>query len=238
MIKNTYTVTALSIFLIAIAVTSSTLLSRRRYAHTRPFTLMIDPAGDAKHAGRIIGDSFERGVTLQFAEALKSLINEKLDNIRVVLTRFPGETLEPLQNASFANRLGSDFYFSIHCHQTSKRTITLDTYHLSNNPITDLWERRTTGPSLVNYDEAHLKNARLSKNCCQTFLSSFETETNGKSFHLNGPIGLPFKPLVSVMAPAISIDVGLRNKEDWKHLVQPIADSLAKVLSELSRDMQ
>lgn len=38
------------------------------------FTLMIDPAGDAKHAGRVIEDSFERGITLQCAEKLKKML--------------------------------------------------------------------------------------------------------------------------------------------------------------------
>ncbi len=38
------------------------------------FTIMIDPAGDAKHTGRLIGDTLERGISLQCAEQLKTAL--------------------------------------------------------------------------------------------------------------------------------------------------------------------
>ena len=38
-------------------------------------TLMINPAGDAQNAGRIVGDCYERGLTLQFAEKLQKVID-------------------------------------------------------------------------------------------------------------------------------------------------------------------
>ena len=41
------------------------------------FTIMIDPAGDAKNTGRQIDDTLERAVTLQFAQKLKSEIENK-----------------------------------------------------------------------------------------------------------------------------------------------------------------
>ena len=66
---------------------------------------MLDPAGDAQNPGRTIDDNFERGITLQFAEKLKEMLQEKFPTIRVVLSRTPGESLQPLQNANFANRL-------------------------------------------------------------------------------------------------------------------------------------
>ena len=76
-----------------------------------------------KDAGRIVNDSFERGLTLQFAQELKKELELNFNNIRVVLTRIPGETLESLQNANFANRLNVDFYLSIHFY-SEKRTFT------------------------------------------------------------------------------------------------------------------
>src|SRR3972149_4092399 len=79
----------------------------------RPFTIMIDPAGDAKRAGRMLEDNFERGITLSCANCLKHDLEKKYTNVRVILSRFPGETLESMQNANFANRLQVDFYISI-----------------------------------------------------------------------------------------------------------------------------
>ena len=71
---------------------------------------MLDPAGDAQYPGRIIDDSFERGITLQCVEELQRAITRQFPHVRVVLTRFPGETCQPLQNAHFANRLDVDLY--------------------------------------------------------------------------------------------------------------------------------
>src|SRR5579859_5868722 len=72
----------------------------------KPFSIMLDPAGDAQITGRIIDDSYERGITLQLCEDIKKQLEaDHPKNTRIVLTRFPGETIDPLQNANFANRL-------------------------------------------------------------------------------------------------------------------------------------
>ena len=42
---------------------------------------MIDPSGDAKHTGRVIQDTFERGITLQCAEALKKELNSAMTGV-------------------------------------------------------------------------------------------------------------------------------------------------------------
>ena len=74
------------------------------------FTVMIDPAGDAKDPGRVIDDTYERSLTMQFAEELKSVLEKNNRGLRVIFTRFPGEALESLQNVSFSNRLSVDLY--------------------------------------------------------------------------------------------------------------------------------
>src|SRR5271156_6610097 len=94
-----------------------------------PFTLMLDPAGDAQNPGRIIEDSFERGITLQCMQELQAVIAQRFPRIRVVVTRSPGETRQPLQNANFANRLDVDLYISIHCYPESKPKSQLYLYY-------------------------------------------------------------------------------------------------------------
>jgi len=90
--------------------------------------IMLDPAGDAQYAGRRIDDSFERGLTLRCAEQLKQRLEQLFPQIHVVLTRLPGETVQPLQNANFANRLSVDLYLSIHFyHETATKPELLST---------------------------------------------------------------------------------------------------------------
>ena len=94
-------------------VLTCTLLLLARSVQSR-FSIMLDPAGDAKHTGRQIDDNLERGISLQFTEKLKQTLEKQHPEIHVVLSRFPGETIYHLQNANFANRLEVDFYLSIH----------------------------------------------------------------------------------------------------------------------------
>lgn len=77
------------------------------------FTLMIDPTGDGAYAGREIQDSFERGITLQCAQELKKQLTDHFANIRVILTRAAGETIQPMHNALFSNRLQAQLYLRI-----------------------------------------------------------------------------------------------------------------------------
>src|SRR3990172_8684717 len=101
------------LFIVSGLLSTNLLLARPHVAQPRAFTIMLDPAGDAKNPGRKLDDSFERGITLQFSETLKQKLESLFPSIRVVLTRLPGETVQLLQNANFANRLDVNFYLSI-----------------------------------------------------------------------------------------------------------------------------
>ena len=65
-------------------------------------TLIFDPAGDAKHPGRLIGSdsevqTFERTATLYLARQIKehiALLNKKTI---VLFSRLPGEYKDPIE---------------------------------------------------------------------------------------------------------------------------------------------
>ena len=44
-------------------------------------------------------------------------------------------------------------------------------------------------------------------------------------------IGIPFKPLVGIRAPALGIEIGLKNKDDWERFVQPVMQALVSLSS-------
>src|SRR3989339_258513 len=121
------------------------------------FTIMIDPAGDAKHTGRLVQDTLERGISLQCAEELKKVIMQKHTNIRVILTRVPGETIQPLQNASFANRLNIDLYLSIYFYEEQHTPAYITLYHYIENPIVDYWYK-PINLCFYQANQAHLTN--------------------------------------------------------------------------------
>ena len=223
--KNVFFVFLLSL-LINFLTIKSVFSSRLQ---TRPLTIMIDPVGDAKHTGRIIDDTFERGLTLQCAEQIKKELENNQEKIRVVLTRFPGETLEPLQNANFANRLGCDIYISISFYQEKEEKSRVYFYHYISYK-TDIWQKKISDLKLYSYDKAHLPYINSSLKFGQSFEKILNNKKNRALFSYKGFFGLPFKTLAGIKAPAIAIEMGLIKKDDWKMFVNPIIYAIESTL--------
>lgn len=207
-----------------------------------PFTLMLDPAGDARTPGRTINQHMERGITLQIAEAIKKEIEQHISSDpyeadysqpkpwrRVVLTRVPGESIAPLHNAVFANRLDADLYISIHCFHATGSQAPVSIYHYLANPVTDLWST-PKGLALYPYDQAHLYQVHRSKSAAEK-LKGFLA--GSKIGDVRGVYGFPFKPLVGIKVPAVAIEIGLRNKDEWARYAKAIADSVLELIPSL-----
>lgn len=193
-------------------------------------TIMLDPSGDAKNTGRIIDDTFERGLTLQYAQELQKQLEAQLPATRIILTRFPGESLEPLQNATFANRLNTDLYISINFYQETKNISQLFLYYCMYNPITDFWKKKNDTLNFYPYNQAHrsaLDTSYYYANVLEKQLPAFS-----KSSHavINAKMGIPFAPLIGVQAPAIGIEIGLIQKNDWHNFIAPVAHEILRII--------
>ena len=193
------------------------------------FTLMLDPAGDAKNPGRKLDDSFERGITLQFAEQLKHELELLFPSIRIVLTRLPGETLQPLQNANFANRLDVDFYLSIHFYQERETKPNLYLYHFSYN---DEFITRWFDLAFYPFDKAHLCNKQITCNWGSMMNATLSSDTYKKQFDCKGLYKLPFWPLIGIKAPAIALEAGLKNNQDWHTYIEPLVSALKPIIQQ------
>jgi len=199
-----------------------------RPSEAKTFTIMLDPAGDAQNTGRQIDDYLERGITLQFAEKLKPELENKFDNIRVVLTRFPGESIEHLQNANFANRLDVDFYLSIHFYKETEVKPRAYVYTFCRH---DDFATRRSALYFYPYDQAHLINREQTKKCANIIKDVFLGDTYKKKFEFCGLCNVPFKPLLAVKAPAVGIEIGLRKKEDWQNYLNVFVDCIENIIA-------
>jgi len=195
-------------------------------AHEDVFSIMIDPSGDAKTTGRTIDDSFERGLTLQCAQKLKEVL-ERHNNVRVILTRFAGETVEPLQNAHFANRLDVDLFVSLNFYTetAAKPTIYLYTFSYGNEPYTV-----PSDALFYNYDSAHWPYAQTTKTWAACIQQELQESRYHKLFDCKGVYKLPFKPLIGIKAPALGIEIGLKNSKDWHNCVDALVSSLEALI--------
>jgi N-acetylmuramoyl-L-alanine amidase len=188
---------------------------------------MLDPAGDANYTGRKLDDSFERGITYQFAQELKKELESHHPNLQIVLSREPGQSIKPLQNANFANRLDVDCFISIHCYAETaiKPHLYLYTYSDGDNFIT-----KTFDLAFYSYDKAYLLNTQTTNAYANKIATTLNQEQYKQQFECTAIAQLPFKPLVGIKAPAIGIEMGLKSKEDWHNFIVPIATSIESIL--------
>lgn len=194
-----------------------------------PLTILLDPAGDARSPGRVIEDTFERGITLQFAQALKEALEKELPGSRIILTRFPGETIEPLQNAAFSNRLHADLYCGFSFYQHPKPASQVYTYFYLRQPTTDFWRKKADELTFVPYTEAYLGVLPHTAPLVTKYTKAVEQQA--QSAQVYPAVGLPCKPLIGIASVALYTEIGIHEKDDWKHLVEPIKNSILGLIS-------
>lgn len=195
-----------------------------------PVTIMLDPAGDARMAGRVIGDTFERGLTFQCVESIKDYLESHNKNLRVLITRLPGEVVEPLQNAVFANRLKADLYISVHMYQAKQNTLDLNFYYYAlaaggrQLDITNCSSEDRL--SLKPYNESS-QLYQVASNCSALTLEQFISQTfKNERRSVKKSLGFPAKPLTGIMAPAVFIEIGLHDKDDGALIAEYMAHAI------------
>lgn len=194
------------------------------------FSIMIEPAGDAKHAGRSIDDNFERGITLQCAEELKKMMEQLYPGVRIILSRFPGETLEPLQNAHFANRLAVDLYVSLHFFYENEEKPRLHIYQFCYHPITDFWKQTIDLKSFIPFDQAHKLYINRSQKYATIMHKTLSNQKHHTFFDTFGVHALPFKPLIGITVPALALEASLSKKDGWHVYLEPMVESLKNII--------
>ena len=188
-------------------------------------TIMIDPAGDAKRTGRIIGDSFERAITLEIAQALKTALTMQM-GCSVILTRSAGELVAPLQNAQFSNRLPIDLYLNLNC-AASSGPVSIYVYHFSYGepfiqPVQPL--------SFIPIDTAHHCAFYTTSSIAKQVVRSLQ-QAHAKQFHTHGPYHLPLVSLKGIKAPALGIELLLSEHHDWRPLIAPLVQAITQAIA-------
>jgi N-acetylmuramoyl-L-alanine amidase len=210
-------------------VVVSTLWVHALYeSHHAQRIVVLDPAGDAKRTGRRIGDNFERGLTLQCAEKIKELIERSAPYIKIVVTRMPGDIVYDLQNASLANRINADLFINLNFYYTQETKPTLFLYQFSYG---NDFAHHNPGLALHTYDQAYKINKSITDEIAQVFKKSLLQQQYQSLFTVAGVYSLPIKPLIGIVAPSLTLEAGLKNKELWVNYCEAIAQSIIAVFS-------
>ena len=216
-------------FFIILFIAIPATYTMRHHVHKKEFVLILDPAGDAKKTGRAIGDSFERGLTLQYAEKIKDLIERQLPHVKIIITRLPGDIVYDLQNASLANRINADLFISINFYLSADTKPTLFLYQFSYG---NDFAPHQSGLSLNTYDQAYKTNKVATDEMLKLFTKHLMRNNYKNIFTLSGPHSLPVKPLIGITTPSIAIEAGLKNKESWHMFIDPLVTAIVSAIEQ------
>ncbi len=196
------------------------------FFNTLPWNIIINTAGDAKYAGRTIGgDYFERGISLQYGEQLKKALEQQCPSVRVMLTRMPGEMVEPLHNAHLANRLCPDLYISLHFFQEQEARGSVFIYYALYNPVTDFWYKPSSELHFLPYNHAHQLSLASSKYYAQHLAGHLRAELSA-TITVHRALGIPFRPLIGIAVPAVALEIGIQKKTDSDLYIQPLTNAI------------
>ncbi len=188
-------------------------------------TIMIDPAGDAKRTERIIGDSFERAITLEMAQALKAALVLQMP-CSVIITRSAGELVQPLQNAQFSNRLPIDLYLNLNCAATTG-PVSVYVYHFSYG---EPFIQSVQSLSFIPIETAHHFAFNKTSSIATQVVHSLQ-QAHSRQFHTYGPYQIPLIPLKGIKAPALSIEFLISEHHDWRPLITPLVQAITQAIS-------
>lgn len=187
------------------------------------FLLVIEPAGTLQNPGRKLSDSFERGPTLQCAEALKKKLEES-SSIEVILTRTAGSNNTQEQNAQIANRLQADLYLHLSFFHESevKPRLFLYTFSYDNDfPI------KGDDFFLCPYDKAHC----LSLTQTNSYAHSLHNNLLASPYAVQPIMHIPYAPLKGITSPAIALEIGLNTTRDWRECIPFITQSITDLIT-------
>ncbi|HSC25519.1 MAG TPA: hypothetical protein VLB80_04890 [Candidatus Babeliales bacterium] len=190
--------------------------------------IVLDPFGDVRHTGRCIGDGFERGLTLQCAEKIKSLIEKRDPYTTVIITRMPGDTVYELQNATLANRNNVDLFINLNFYYTEDAKPTIYIYQFSYG---NDFMRCQQGLIVHSYDQAYRINKDTTDMITQLFVKELADQKYQTLFVIKGSFSLPIKPLIGVVAPSITLDLGVKGKELWHDYCEPLVNAIFVALN-------
>ena len=186
---------------------------------------MIEASGDMANPGRSIDDNFESSITFEIAQALKNELLQHSPTLKIILNRTANQTVAPLQNANFANKLDVDLYMSIHAFAETETKPRIYFYQFSYR---DNFMIKDAELSFYPFDKVYVLNQNKTNAWAQQLKQLFE---NDPAWAIKGVFALPYKPLIGIKASSIGIEIGLKNKSEWRNALATMVNGIMHIVN-------
>lgn len=90
--------------------------------HAKDYVVVIDPGHGGKDAGALGARTNEKTINLKVARKLQKMLNDGMDDVKVVMTRDDDRFIPLQRRADIANSKHADIFISIHANSISKKS--------------------------------------------------------------------------------------------------------------------
>lgn len=193
-------------------------------------TIVLAPTGSSTTPGRKIKNNFEYILSHQFIRALQ---HELLEIFPTLQIRIPNECnvqLDPLQLATISNSAPANLLVKVQFYLETDIKSQVYLYRCSYGQefVSRRWDL-----SWCPVEQAPLINKTKTKKWITQLYSQLSTEQYKPWFTVASPIKVPLKPMLGIIAPAILVEIGLKDDAEWTNFVKPLANSLKPVIEEI-----
>lgn len=189
---------------------------------------MIGPAGSTRHPGRIIDGNYERGLTIQLAEQLKTALQEKHPSVAVLILR-SSTGQNSLEHATIANRLSVDLYLALMLYEQQEATPHISLFTYATHPNDRFKKINGTTLHFLPYDQAHTLQGHTSAQWAQRILDELQRTPlfiiPGDTVHT-----IPLQPLKGICAPHIGIELSVQSATDISNYIPSLSKALGALI--------
>lgn len=119
-------------------------------------TIIIDPGHGGRDPGAVGDEFYEKEITLKVGLALKKLVEKRMPEVKVVMTREKDRFVALHRRASKAQDAGGSVFISIHCNGLSnKETHGAESYVLGTNKGQENYDRVIAENESILFEDNH-----------------------------------------------------------------------------------
>ncbi len=191
------------------------------------FVLMFYLPTDTK-GGRVIDGEFEKDILFAWARVLQDQLTQTIPSLQVIILGQTEKEYDQTRLISQANRLNPDLIISLNLFQAQTRP-QLFMYHVLFSKEPPIWEKPTRLVFLP-YEQAYIKHAHKSTLIGESIYESLKMQRK-ETYELKNFLGVPYKPLMGLLPPALGIEFGSMNAKSWELTVPSLTEAIRKALS-------